>query len=106
VERDAKVGDYVRVNYDDVLADRVAIADAIRSHKIYGKRTNTREKVGNVDVSTGVQAVIQGVIGLKTGDNGKAEEVFPEDFSISELAGKKRSAHSKFWRFASASIRS
>jgi FKBP-type peptidyl-prolyl cis-trans isomerase (trigger factor) len=32
VERDVKIGDYVRVNCDGVLADPVAIADAVRSH--------------------------------------------------------------------------
>jgi trigger factor len=88
VERDVKAGDYVKVSYDGVLEDGVAIVDAVPNHKIYGKQTNTWEEAGNAEIY-GVQAVIQGVIGRKTGDKDEGEEVFPEDFSIPELAGKK-----------------
>jgi trigger factor len=88
VDREAKAGDYVRVNYEGILEDGMAVADAVPNHKIYGKQINTWEEAGNGNVQ-GVQAVIQGVIGHKVGDKCEAEEAFPDDFSVVELAGKK-----------------
>jgi trigger factor len=88
VDREIKSGDYVKVNYEGFLEGGLAIVDAVPGHKIYGKQVNTWEEAGNVDVP-GVQAVIQGVIGHKTGDRCEGEELFSEDFPVPELAGKK-----------------
>ncbi|MDR2435785.1 MAG: trigger factor [Puniceicoccales bacterium] len=88
VERESKAGDYVKVNYEGILEDGTAIADIAPNHKIYGRQVGTWEEAGNGDVQ-GVQAVIQGVIGRKVGDKCEAEETFPDDFPVAELAGKK-----------------
>jgi trigger factor len=88
VDREARAGDYVKVNYEGTLEDGLPISAAAPQHKIYGKQTSTWEEAGNADVA-GVQAVIQGVIGHRVGDKCEGEEVFPEGFFISQLAGKK-----------------
>ncbi|MDR2720951.1 MAG: trigger factor [Puniceicoccales bacterium] len=88
VKREAKAGDYVKVSYEGILEGGEAIADVAPNHKVYGRQTNTWEEAGNKDVQ-GVQAVIQGVIGHKVGDKCEAEEIFPDDFPVVELAGKK-----------------
>jgi trigger factor len=88
VEREAMAGDYVKLNYEGILEDGVAIADIAPNNKIYGKQTATWEEAGN-ESAKGVQAVIQGVIGHKAGDKREVKESFPEDFSVAELAGKR-----------------
>lgn len=88
VDREVRAGDYVRVNYEGKLEDGSKIADVVPDHKIWGKQNGTWEEAGNKEVP-GVQAVIQGVIGHKVGDTvTDAEENFPEDFSVAQLAGK------------------
>jgi trigger factor len=88
VEREAAAGDYVKLNYEGILEDGVAIVDVDPNNKIYGKQTATWEEAGNKDTK-GVQAVIQGVIGHKAGDKCEAEEAFPEDFPVAGRAGKR-----------------
>lgn len=88
VDRAVQAGDYVKVNYNGVLEDGSEIVTVVPDHKIWGKQSNTWEEAGNAEVQ-GVQAVIQGVIGHKVGDKDESEEIFAEDFSIPELAGKK-----------------
>jgi trigger factor len=87
VEREVKVGDYVKVSYYGIFDDGTAVADVVPGHKVYGQQTNTWEEAGNTDVH-GVQAVIQGVIGHKIGDRCTGKEIFANDFSIAQLAGK------------------
>ncbi len=90
VERAVESGDYVKVNYNGILEDGSEIASVVPDHKIWGKQLNTWEEAGNKDVH-GVQAVIQGVIGHVVGDKASGQEIFPKDFSIPMLAGKKAS---------------
>ncbi len=88
VDREIVAGDYVKVSYNGCLEDGSEISTIVPNHTIWGKQVGTWEEAGNKDVS-GVQSIIQGIIGHKKGDTGKVEEIFPEDFNIPVLAGKK-----------------
>jgi trigger factor len=87
VDREVRASDYVKVNYSGVLEDGSAIDDVAPNSRIYGKQMNTWEEAGNTEAG-GVQAVIQGVIGHRVGDQCEVEQIFAADFSIPELAGK------------------
>lgn len=86
VERAAEKGDYVKVSYEGKIGDE-AVADLVPENPIYGKQPVTWEEAGNED-SPGVQAVVQGIIGMAKDDKKTVEETFPEDFNIEALAGK------------------
>jgi trigger factor len=87
VDREVKIGDYVKVNYDGVLDGGTPIADVVQDHKIYGQQINTWEEAGSTD-APGVQAVIQGVVGHRVGDKCEGKEVFASDFHVPQLAGR------------------
>ena len=55
---------------------------------MYGKQTNTWEEAGQAK-GLGVDAIAQGVVGMKSGDKKDVEASFGDDFEIAPLAGKK-----------------
>lgn len=87
VERAAQEGDYVKVSYEGRIGDE-PIADLVADQPIYGKQQNTWEEAGATE-QMGVEAVVNGIIGMAAGDSREASMTFPEDFSVSALAGKE-----------------
>jgi trigger factor len=86
VERAAANGDYVKLSYEGTLEGQ-PIAELVPDYPILGSQQATWEEAGSTE-SPGVQAVIQGLIGMAAGDTKTVEEAFPEDFPIEALQGK------------------
>ncbi|MGF1484099.1 MAG: trigger factor [Opitutales bacterium] len=87
VERAAEAGDYVKLSYEGTL-DGQPLAELLPDQPIFGKQASTWEEAGSTE-APGVQAVIQGIIGMSAGDSKTVEEDFPEDFPLEPLRGKK-----------------
>ena len=87
VDREAKEGDYIKCSYEGEL-DGKAVAEILPDKPMYGKQTNTWEEAGQAK-GLGVDAIAQGVVGMKSGDKKEVEASFGDDFEIAPLAGKK-----------------
>lgn len=90
-EAAAQKGDYVKVSYEGKINGQ-PIAEIIPQKSIYGTQNSTWEEAGAENVP-GVPAVIEGLIGMKAGDEKTVSMNFPEDFKEDELAGKTASYH-------------
>lgn len=88
-EEAAKKGDYVKVSYEGKI-DGQPIAEIISHKSIYGTQNSTWEEAGAENVP-GVSAVIEGLIGMKAGDEKTVTMHFPNDFKEKDLAGKTAS---------------
>jgi trigger factor len=87
VERAAKVGDYVKLNYiGKVDGKRVDELDTVTP--IYGTQMSTWEEAGSKE-SPGVKAIVDGIVGLKAGDTKSVTQQFDAQFEVKALAGKK-----------------
>lgn len=82
----AEKGDYVKVSYEGKIEGR-PIAEILPSKPMYSTQKSTWEEAGAEGVP-GVSAVIEGVVGMKAGDQKTVTMHFPEDFEPQELAGK------------------
>jgi len=87
VDRPAEKGDYVKCSYDGTI-DGQPVSELLPDKPIYGKQANTWEEAGS-DSGVGVAAIVEGLIGMKSGDQKTCEAEFPEDFEEVQLAGKK-----------------
>ena len=87
VDRAAEAGDYVKCSYEGML-DGSPVADILPDKPMYGKQTNTWEEAGQVK-GLGVDAIAQGVIGMKKDDKKEVEADFDKDFEIVPLQDKK-----------------
>ena len=87
VDREAEEGDYIKCSYEGEL-DGKAVAEILPDKPMYGKQTNTWEEAGQAK-GLGVDAIAQGVVGMKSGDKKEVEASFGDDFEIAPLAGKK-----------------
>ena len=87
VDREAEEGDYIKCSYEGEL-DGKAVAEILPDKPMYGKQTNTWEEAGQAK-GLGVDAIAQGVVGMKSGDKKDVEASFGDDFEIAPLAGKK-----------------
>ncbi|MGE9295078.1 MAG: trigger factor [Puniceicoccales bacterium] len=85
-EKAAEKGDYVKVSYEGKIGEE-RIADLVEDKPIYGTQTNTWEQAGD-DQSPGIQAVVQGLLGMSAGDKKDVEETFAEDHEVEALQGK------------------
>ena len=86
VDRAAKEGDYIKCSYEGEL-DGKPVAEIPPDKPMYGKQTNTWEEAGQAK-GLGVDAIAQGVVGMKSGDKKDIEAPFEEDFEVEPLAGK------------------
>ena len=86
VDREAKEGDYIKCSYEGKI-DGNPVAEILPDKPMYGKQTNTWEEAGQAK-GLGVDAIAEGVIGMKSGDKKDVEASFDEDFEIAPLAGK------------------
>ena len=87
VDREAKEGDYIKCSYEGEL-DGKPVSEILPDKPMYGKQTNTWEEAGQAK-GLGVDAIAQGVVGMKSGDKKDVEASFGDDFEIAPLAGKK-----------------
>ena len=87
VDREAKAGDYIKCSYEGEL-DGKPVSEILPDKPMYGKQTNTWEEAGQAK-GLGVDAIAQGVVGMKSGDKKDVEASFGDDFEIAPLAGKK-----------------
>ena len=87
VDREAEEGDYIKCSYDGEL-DGKPVSEILPDKPMYGKQTNTWEEAGQAK-GLGVDAIAQGVVGMKSGDKKDVEASFGDDFEITPLAGKK-----------------
>ena len=86
VEREAKEGDYIKCSYEGEL-DGKAVSEIVPDKPMYGKQTNTWEEAGQAK-GLGVDAIAEGVVGMKSGEKKEIEAKFKDDFEIAPLAGK------------------
>jgi trigger factor len=89
VERPAAAGDFVRLNYIGTL-DGKPIAEIVPDKPIYGTQNGTWEEAAST-TAPGVRAVIDGVVGMKTGDKKDVTQTFPAEVEAPALAGKTAS---------------
>lgn len=83
----AQKGDYVKLSYEGKINGQ-PIAEIVPRRTIYGTQKSTWEEAGAENVP-GVPAIIEGIIGMKAGDNKTVTMHFPQDFEVAELAGKE-----------------
>ncbi len=86
VERPAEKGDYVRCSYTGKIGDE-QIADLAPDARLYGTQRSTWEEAGSEE-SPGVRVVVDGLIGMSSGETKAVEMDFPGDFEVELLQGK------------------
>ncbi|MEM7790209.1 MAG: trigger factor [Verrucomicrobiota bacterium] len=86
VEKAAEKGDYVRCSYEGKIGDEM-VADLVPDAPMFGTQKVTWEEAGSED-APGVRAVIDGIVGMKAGDEKEVTMDFPEEFKPEALAGK------------------
>jgi trigger factor len=87
VDRAVAEGDYVKCSYEGML-DGSPVVEIIPDKPMYGKQANTWEEAGQVK-GMGIEAIAQGVIGMKKDEKKEVEADFEDDFELAPLAGKK-----------------
>jgi len=85
-EKAANKGDYVRCSYEGKIGDEL-VADLVPETPMYGTQKVTWEEAG-AEGSPGVQAIVDGVVGMQAGDEKEVSMEFAEDFKPEALAGK------------------
>jgi len=85
-EKAADKGDYVRCSYEGKIGDEL-IADLVPETPMYGTQKVTWEEAG-AEGTPGVQAIVDGVVGMQAGDEKEVTMEFAEDFKPEALAGK------------------
>ena len=85
-EKAADKGDYVRCSYEGKIGDEL-VADLVPETPMYGTQKVTWEEAG-AEGTPGVQAIVDGVVGMQAGDEKKVTMEFAEDFKPEALAGK------------------
>ncbi|MEM8867796.1 MAG: trigger factor [Verrucomicrobiota bacterium] len=86
VEKAADKGDYVRCSYEGKIGEEL-IAEMVPEAPIFGTQATTWEEAGS-EKAPGVRAVVDGLVGMKAGDEKEVTMDFPEDFKPEALAGK------------------
>jgi len=85
-EKAADKGDYVRCSYEGKIGDEL-VADLVPETPMYGTQKVTWEEAG-AEGTPGVQAIVDGVVGMQAGDEKEVTMEFPADFKPEALAGK------------------
>lgn len=92
-EKAAEKGDYVKLDYEGKIGDQL-ISELVEEQPIYGTQNSTWEEAGSED-APGVRAIIDGLVGMKAGDEKDVEQVFADDFQLEALQGKTATYHIK-----------
>lgn len=87
VDREAAKGDYVKCSYEGML-EGAPVSEILPDKPMYGKQANTWEEAGQAK-GMGVDAIGEGIVGMKKGEKKEVEVTFEEDFELAPLAGKK-----------------
>jgi trigger factor len=87
VDRAVAEGDYVKCSYEGLL-DGSPVSEILPDKPMYGKQVNTWEEAGQAK-GIGVDAISQGVVGMKKDEKKEVEAEFDDDFELAPLAGKK-----------------
>ncbi|MGH8020696.1 MAG: trigger factor [Opitutaceae bacterium] len=85
VEREAAAGDYVKFGFEGKIGEE-KIAELVPDRPIYGQMPQTWEEAGAEEGL--LPGMGKHVVGLKAGEQKDVEIVFPESFSVPQLAGK------------------
>ena len=85
-EKAANKGDYVRCSYEGKIGDEL-VADLVPETPMFGTQKVTWEEAG-AEGTPGVQAIVDGVVGMQAGDEKEVTMEFAEDFKPEALAGK------------------
>jgi len=85
-EKAADKGDYVRCSYEGKIGDEL-VADLVPETPMYGTQKVTWEEAG-AEGTPGVQAIVDGVVGMQAGEEKEVTMEFAEDFKPEALAGK------------------
>jgi len=85
-EKAADKGDYVRCSYEGKIGDEL-VADLVPETPMYGTQKVTWEEAG-AEGTPGVQAIVDGVVGMQAGDEKEVTMEFSADFKPEALAGK------------------
>ena len=86
-EKAAETGDYVRCSYEGTI-EGTPITEIAPDASMYGTQAMTWEEAGAAEDTPGVRAVIDGLVGMKAGDEKEVTMEFPSDFEPEVLAGK------------------
>jgi len=86
-DRAVAEGDYVKCSYEGLL-DGSPVSEILPDKPMYGKQANTWEEAGQVK-GMGVEAIAQGIVGMKKDEKKEVEAEFEDDFELAPLAGKK-----------------
>lgn len=92
-EKAAEVGDYVKLDYAGTV-DGQPVGELVPGNAMYGDQTNTWEEAGSED-APGVRCIIDGIVGMKAGDEKNVEQTFADDFQVEALRGKTAKYHVK-----------
>ncbi|MDR2737846.1 MAG: trigger factor [Puniceicoccales bacterium] len=85
VNCDAKVGDFVKLDYVGKFEDGSEVTADRTIPLIYGSHS-TWEEAGNANAP--IEAVANGVIGMKAGDKKSVSQKFADDINVPGIAGK------------------
>ncbi len=86
VEKAVEKGNYAKCSYEGKIGEEL-IADMVTDKPMWGTQKNTWEEAGT-DHPYGVPAIVEGLVGMKAGDQKEVTMDFAEDFEIEALAGK------------------
>jgi trigger factor len=87
VQRPAKKGDFVRLNYAGKFEDGSMVANVKTIPEIYGAQKNSWKEVGGNRDNT-IRAMADALVGVEAGDRKTIAQTFPSNFIVPELAGK------------------
>ena len=92
VEREVQAGDYVKLSYKGSIDGQPI--DGMTDKKIWGTQDNTWEEAGAAGPNTlGVPAIVEGIVGMKIGEEKDLNQDFEANHEAEELRGKKGVYH-------------
>jgi trigger factor len=87
VDREANSGDFVKLTYTAKFPGGRPVTDDVDIPDVYGMQTDTWEEAGGTN-SHRIQAVSDGIVGVKAGDRKTIYQTFEKKFEIPGLAGQ------------------
>ena len=88
VERAAEKGDYVKVSYTGTIGGKPVSEFVPKELSIYSEQKGTWEEAGAEKGTPGVDAIVEGLLGMKAGDKKDVVQKFEKDFRFTDLAGQ------------------
>lgn len=88
VEQPAQKGDFVKLAYEGKLGEQL-VSEILPKKTIYGTQASTWEEAGAEGDIPGIKAIVEGIVGMQSGDQKEVVMAFPAEHEIEELAGKE-----------------